>query len=322
MPVTARERFCVALTKGVRLPKWGRARVHAKFARAIDLSCAQGVIVLLDAACGLVPHGVRLSGADWPRLHASVRLGDEAALAEGQLRFVRSGLAIDLTVAQTWSARLTRISIDWTQPQVARAFALVRAHMAADTSATARDLASVLFARRIAAVTPALRAAFGRLDAAAACEHLRRLVGLGPGLTPSGDDFIIGCLAGLAVSARGEPARLHCLMQIAQTLALELAATTRISRQHLSDAFELEFAEPLAALAAALANGDRDVMQRLRVALAVGAYSGRDAACGLLLALEAWRPPYPDSAHRAPIALLNAIDPLCAPLQTVLELEP
>jgi hypothetical protein len=283
--------------------------VLGKFARAIDLSCAQGVIVLLDPACGLVPHGIRLSSADWPHLHTSLRLGDEAVLAGDRLRFVRSRLVIDLTVAQTWQARLADILLDWTRPQVVRAFDRVRAQMAAQAFASPQDLAAVLFARRIATVAPALIAAFGRLDAAAACEHLGGLVGMGPGLTPSGDDFIIGCLAGLTVSARGERARLHCLMRIAQTLAAQLAATTRVSRQHLSDAFELEFAQPLAALAAALANGDEDVVEHLRAALAVGAHSGADAAGGLLLALEAWRPPY---AARAPVALLNAIDPLRA----------
>lgn len=284
--------------------------MDGKFTRAIDLSGAQGVIVLLEPACGLVPHGIRLSPADWPRLHMSARLGDEAVLAADRLRFVRSGLVIDLTMAQTWQARLTDISIDWTRPQVVRAFERVRAQMAAQASASPQDLAAILFARRIATVTPALIAAFRRLDAAVACEHLGGLVGMGPGLTPSGDDFIIGCLAGLTVSARGERARFHCLMRIAQTLVTRLAATTRVSRQHLSDAFVLEFAQPLAALAGALANGDEDVVEHLRAALAVGAHSGADAAAGLLLALEAWRAP---DAARAPVALLNAIDPPRAP---------
>ncbi len=127
---------------------------------------------------------------------------------------------------------------------------------------------------------------------------MQRLLGLGPGLTPSGDDFIVGCLAGLAVSTRNAPARRQFLAEVARILEHDLGATTPISRQHLSDACRLEFAQPLAELAIAIGCGARDVRTKVSAALRIGACSGADGVAGLLFALQAWQSQATPSAGR------------------------
>ena len=53
----------------------------------------------------------------------------------------------------------------------------------------------------------ALRDACRALDRERAARRIERLVGWGEGLTPAGDDFLIGLLAGLDALVHGEPRR-------------------------------------------------------------------------------------------------------------------
>jgi hypothetical protein len=113
-----------------------------------------------------------------------------------------------------------------------------------------------------------------------------QLVGLGPGLTPAGDDFLIGWLAGLALRA-GAPPQREFLRDLCAGIAPLGSATTSVSRQHLEDACALAFSERLSDLC--LAIGDAAPAPTLACAVAalvrVGASSGADAAAGLLFAL-------------------------------------
>jgi hypothetical protein len=138
----------------------------------------------------------------------------------------------------------------------------------------------------IASKLPALSAATRACDQAACAAPLAGLVGLGPGLTPAGDDFIIGWLAGLALRAQG-PQRTQFLEAARADVAALGARTCRVSRQHLEDACALAFSERLSDLCQGLARGlpAPELERRLEAQLAVGASSGADAAAGLLLAL-------------------------------------
>jgi hypothetical protein len=110
-----------------------------------------------------------------------------------------------------------------------------------------------------------------------------RLVGLGPGLTPSGDDVLVGAmlaeqLAGSAFGpgmARGLPTRV-----------LDAANRTGdVSAHLLRLAAHGHFSAPLLGLAAALVHPARDLQAALQAVLSVGASSGADASYGLAAAL-------------------------------------
>ncbi len=131
-------------------------------------------------------------------------------------------------------------------------------------------------ARRSALLAPPLarrwRAATEQHDLAGAC---RILGGLGPGLTPSGDD----ALAGILLAARlGRPEAEDHLVALAKSVA-----THEISRAFLIWAARGQSIEPVHRLLAGDATAARDL-------LAFGHTSGADVALGLHFGLKApWR---------------------------------
>lgn len=109
------------------------------------------------------------------------------------------------------------------------------------------------------------------------------LVGLGPGLTPAGDDLLGGALAALHAAGRAD---------IAGTLAawvLPLAqhGTSRISRAHLACAARGETGEAVHGMMGALLAGGADIEDPLARVAAVGHTSGWDALAGAALAFAA-----------------------------------
>lgn len=120
------------------------------------------------------------------------------------------------------------------------------------------------------------------IDEAPAPHAANALIGLGAGLTPSGDDFVGGAL--IALRAAGQVA----LADRAAAWALVLAenGTNRISRAHLRCAAAGQGHEALHDLLAALKDGERAIARAMQALDRVGHSSGRDAAAGALLALS------------------------------------
>jgi hypothetical protein len=111
---------------------------------------------------------------------------------------------------------------------------------------------------------------------------VKALVGLGAGLTPSGDDFLVGLLAVLHVTgslpcSTGSSAH----AQFCQCVRL---GTSQLSGEFLRCAFDGHFAEPLVMLVRALCTSDTDAWQAHATTLAtVGHSSGVDAMVGIAL---------------------------------------
>ena len=121
-------------------------------------------------------------------------------------------------------------------------------------------------------------------DIDAASDAVSQVIGLGDGLTPAGDDFLVGYLAGLWSASRAR-ARDAVRNAVGAAIAANAARTGTISRHYLEAAIAGEVSEPLARLAAAIGNGDtRNTEQAAAAALSVGATSGAAASYGLLLA--------------------------------------
>jgi len=114
-----------------------------------------------------------------------------------------------------------------------------------------------------------------------------QLAGLGPGLTPAGDDFLLGFMARIWL----EPALLpptwtapELCQVIAQTVG---PRTTLLSRTWLDYAASGQFAESWHDLVAALTANDQNAIRHAanRI-LNIGATSGQDAMVGFLLISE------------------------------------
>ena len=110
---------------------------------------------------------------------------------------------------------------------------------------------------------------------------LEEMIGLGPGLTPAGDDAVLGFLAAMWIwgGTRVPVARMAVIVdEVART------ATHRLSRAWLRAAGEGKFAEPWHLLARAVARGDEAGLQEsARRILETGATSGAFALDGFLV---------------------------------------
>ena len=110
-----------------------------------------------------------------------------------------------------------------------------------------------------------------------AAHSLSSIIGLGIGLTPSGDDFLCGVLAGLILrDCTDHPFSTALQEQIAQ----KLPDTNDISRAFLQCALQGQFSEAVCSLRHA-----SDAAQLSAAFSAVGHSSGMDTLCGILYAL-------------------------------------
>jgi hypothetical protein len=124
--------------------------------------------------------------------------------------------------------------------------------------------------------------------------ELAALVGLGVGLTPSGDDVLVGALAGFDLASECSPVARPLRQALVESLPVPLEArTTRLSAQMLRAAADGLYPEPVLDLLHALASdhGSQPPVERAAVALShLGHRSGRDTLLGLAAALSRTAP--------------------------------
>ena len=156
--------------------------------------------------------------------------------------------------------------------------------------------ASILQREGLAACTR-LERACRDCDVDAALTGAMRLVGWGEGLTPAGDDFLVGLLAGLdalagSPLATGSEARRAFLVRFADGVGALTGRTTALAAHHLRLAATGHFGADLHRLRNALLSSQdvARVEQLADDALAVGATSGSDLVAGLLAGVSAWLP--------------------------------
>lgn len=111
-----------------------------------------------------------------------------------------------------------------------------------------------------------------------ACRALVQMLGLGIGLTPSGDDFLCGVLAGLLFSGKWNHSFSRLLRQ---ELSFHLGDTNDISRAFLSCALSQHFSRPVKELPSC-----KDTYAVLSSFGQIGHSSGIDSLCGIYFILR------------------------------------
>lgn len=111
--------------------------------------------------------------------------------------------------------------------------------------------------------------------------QLNQFIGLGEGLTPSGDDFLVGLLWALWV---GEADRLPGFETFLYAVRSTLHKTNDISVQMQRFAIRKRFTEPLISLARV--SDPTDCAEAFKRIAAFGHTSGFDTLCGLLVGLK------------------------------------
>ena len=260
--------------------------VHSVIRQACNIRTAGGsLLTLLAPQLGNAPHGVRIelpSGfAFSDHLRAGQRVGCRAAV----LRVAGAGFAVGLAGAKRWRSQLETLGIDLSRPAVGLARQGAWQALADHRQCLGKDpFRDAVHARGLA-----LARASRALSVPEAAAAVRRLIGCGPGLTPAGDDLVVGFLGGLWSTRGGDPARRRFLDALAAIVTAAAEATGDISRAYLQHATLGSVAEPIARLSRAIGEGDLPEVERASGnALRVGHTSGGDSVRGLLLGLVCW----------------------------------
>jgi Protein of unknown function (DUF2877) len=259
-----------------------RGSVHSVFTRAVNLSDdADGrLFTLVVASSDNAPSTLVVDTPSFERF--ALRPGAPAVVAGGALH--AGDLVVHLDGARAWSASLPEwpaagVCLDWLEHILER-------HGVAGGIRPRPFPANAFEAetgRRLQRSRAALHAALAVRDIPAVRRAAAELIGLGPGLTPAGDDYVLGLATAFAL--RGPEAREERAALVA-AIDESAARTNDISHAALAHAARGRVRQSIVDLAAALAERDRaTISARADRVLAIGATSGTDILTGLLAGL-------------------------------------
>jgi hypothetical protein len=280
------------------------AEIQSVFDSAVNLRLMDEdrLITLLNSEGYELPQGIRIWIKDLPlqTLTPSTTLraglGLRAALRGGILRFDSSPLAVDLRGAPVWKCRVSELNLDMESPAFQKACAITwdllnQEQRIKNADVIADDLlranAGSPLSRRISQPMMELAASAEQFDAQGALHAAGKMIGLGPGVTPSGDDILIGFLAGLWSMAGQNQTQISFIRSFGAELVQLAKQTSKISRTYIFHATQGQFSSSLSQLAEAIATGG-DVETAAQTAMRVGHSSGMDSVTGLLIGLCVW----------------------------------
>jgi hypothetical protein len=271
--------------------------VYGVFSRAAYIEVDDVLVTLSSDRLGNVPWGVLLHGGPamgLPGLHP----GTSALFGPGRIRFPTYGTVVDFSRAPRWSAELDVCATEWRNLS-ANLGILLRVLQDGDTGMEGLASLSEYVARlpkmpsaaelnshcqRAMSILADVVAKWTRGQLSALPREMRGLLGLGPGLTPSGDDFVIGTSAVLWLASNTAGRHSEAFRRAAIDTGREPGdATTTVGAFFVRQASLGRFPERLQDLLAALCAEDGGWVSEAAGALFdVGATSGRDMAAGVV----------------------------------------
>ena len=241
--------------------------VHSVFRHAVNIEVGRDLWTLLASGQPDLPFGVRLVLNDCGALRAT--RGAQVAIRAG---FIGIGRCTPETVVDCRSA------IRWQRPMPREIAPRLESRLAL--------LASLIHDRCWNGSAAMAENVMGRLagDPHSLGEVLGAVVGRGPGLTPAGDDVLVGIFAGLTLAPSTQA--VAQAQVLARALDPHLASTCDLSAHLLRQASRGLFGRALHELVSALAADTPPDLLHARIdrVVKVGATSGADACAGVLAA--------------------------------------
>ena len=265
-----------------------RGRVAAVFNRSLYLEFDSGWCCLVETELGAGPVNicVLLPG----RMDIVTRNAPIDRVDQGFV--IGSRLHVATASARVWTAPI----VEWSEETLIRGLAALDP-LCLDHAPKA-GLSRIVWPRssadpasfELCVAMPVVASLTGWLQRVLNCDapelppgSITKLVGLGPGLTPSGDDFLVGMLVVLSLVGRFD-----LVAAVDQVIHPTLAeGTGPISRLHLAAALSGETGEQLHAMVHAVLVGDHNVLASRLVSIShVGHSSGWDTLAGAVMVLR------------------------------------
>jgi hypothetical protein len=280
--------------------------IHSVFRQAINITLDDTVLTLLGDKLPRMPNSVQLPSDVLEELTLCLQPGMDVRVGSGRLLIPAYDFSLRLPETPPWEPRPEMAACHWHRKTVAQHTSLLVRYLIDQhqQEGLAPLLEPLLLGQQVqetpltSMALPKLRMlvqAGWRRDTTGIEEATRGLAGLGPGLTPSGDD-VLGGFASVMVllsshlSADSAP-RDHLAATIA---AVARPRTTMLSGVLLAHAACGEVAEHLGKLLLALALTTEEqagaspaILRAADHLLAFGSTSGSDTLLGVLLGLRA-----------------------------------
>lgn len=276
--------------------------IHSIFPGALNIAVGETLFTLLSDEKPRMPNSARLPRCIMEQLYSTLSPGVQVRVGDGRLLIPRLDLSISLPDNEAWEPVPRVAAHSWRSATVTARVHLLARHLARRGQQDGlAPLVRPLLQHEETTETPLGRIALpllrllvrasGEQDIANVERAARGLAGLGPGLTPSGDDTLGGFIGVLALTCSRPGVEVEANKRMANAIA-EAARprTTLLSATLLAHAARGELAEQVGELLIALTileEADAAVLQAADRVLAYGACSGGDTLLGLLLGLQA-----------------------------------
>jgi hypothetical protein len=279
----------LAVSAAPRSLKWlaqtGRARILNLFENSINLfNDGQDVLSIVVPGVGNGPFNVVIDAEQIP---SQIEISDQISIGEKKLNI--GDVVVDLSRVRIWDP-----VPHWGAFADSHAAELIHSiEGQLKLSNTPEGMAGVFysgsadrpskFCSKLKSGSTLLVEGLRQSDVERIMAGADTLGGLGPGLTPSGDDFLIGTMHGLWATREGEKAK-----QTAELIwAGAAGGTTAFSRAWLAAAVAGEAVESWHTLikAASSTEGHR-IEQAIKAILSIGETSGADALTGFVQVLK------------------------------------
>ena len=276
--------------------------VHSIFNKATNIAFGETLLALLSDELARMPNSVRLQSNVTEKLFLNLKTGMEVCVGNHALVIPNCNFSFHLDNTPLWEPRPDVNMYQWNRDTVAQ-------HTRSLTQFLAKKqlqdglapLIGPFFLEQPHQETPLSRMAIPNLRLLAQAswqqniagieEATRGLAGLGPGLTPSGDDVLGGFAAIMALLSTQVSTDFRSRKHIASKIASEAKPrTTKLSGALLEFASRGEVSEQLGTLLLTLmlpAEEFETVLKAADHVLAFGASSGGDTLLGMLLGLRA-----------------------------------
>jgi len=291
-----------------------QCKIHSQFENATNLEMEDGFIFnLLPEKISPNPRSLILPESEWEvyRYHPP-SVGEEVLLKQKRLEISDRGLNVEFGGAKSWSplpslpGRPLRISeIRLNLDVLERTLCASMRHDGEERPFEER-LRDVFEALEYKALSENSRKIFrNRMSTASeelffhiangeflnALKGVDKLIGLGPGLTPSGDDLLTGVMGSGVFYSLAFPAisrEVECLNS--EIAARAFKRTTVFGQMMLSDASRGEVVQSLGGLLQTLLCGKEagSLFRKARRVMAIGESSGKDILAGVILGMDAF----------------------------------
>lgn len=252
--------------------------VHSKYKNSFNIQDErkQTLVVVTTTNYPFMPNGIYLEAVDFSRLLGTVEIGETITWKQNSLHFSKNHLF--LMHGKTYSS-VVEITHKICEASQEKLFSYTNTIL--KETGSQNTLAQFIEARHPFSEAIQLLC---RKESIQQKKGLNFLLGRGAGLTPSGDDMIVGHLAARFLLKKESPILTNLLTE----LLTERSLTTDISKHYLLCAISGRFSEPVLRLVAVLMTESKEeqIESIVKSVIAVGHTSGVDLLAGFLTTIK------------------------------------